>query len=173
MKDWLIFLRTATASFTSRSKYHPTKAAGISSTLFGRWTDEPKCRLAVHDGTEGKSGGRRPSTAIELLEELKPAGLNEAQLDVLMFGVQSCAAEFLKRSLIRQQPSELVDSNVNRAVRLVRVFNEQLEAKARLNGKSEPAKSRGRARHRSTWRQSHRWLLCDQLASRGGYQGCG
>ena len=51
-----------------------------------------------------------------------------------MFGVQTAAAEFLKRSMIREQSPEIVDRNVNRVVRLLRVFNEQLEAKAKLKG---------------------------------------
>jgi hypothetical protein len=71
-----------------------------------------------------------------LMGELEPETAAEALLAAQMIGAQSAAMEFLKRALAAEQTVEGVDRNVNRAARLMRVFTEQLEAMAKLKGKS-------------------------------------
>ena len=43
---------------------------------------------------------------------------------------------FMEWATVPGQPSEFVDANVNRAVKLMHVFNEQVETMAKLKGKS-------------------------------------
>jgi hypothetical protein len=52
-----------------------------------------------------------------------------------MVGTQHSAMHFLARSLAKDQQVEVVDRNLNRAVKLMRLFTEQLEAMAKLKGK--------------------------------------
>jgi hypothetical protein len=53
-----------------------------------------------------------------------------------MVGAQRLALLFLRRAAVDGQTSAVVDANVLRATRLMRAFNEQLEAMAKLKGKS-------------------------------------
>ena len=68
--------------------------------------------------------------------ELDPQTGMEALLAVQMVGAQHAAMEFLSRSLLPNQSSAVTDANVLRATRLMRLFNEQLEAMSKLKGKS-------------------------------------
>ena len=52
-----------------------------------------------------------------------------------MLSVNTAAQEFLERSLAPNQPVEFIDRNVLRVVRLMRLFNEQVETLQRLRGK--------------------------------------
>lgn len=72
--------------------------------------------------------------AAALLRELGPETPTEALLASQMIATQRVAMEMLKRSLLREQPTETVDRLVTRAVRLQRVFIEQTEALAKLRG---------------------------------------
>jgi len=71
----------------------------------------------------------------EMMVELQPANLVEAMLNVQMVGVHETALMFLKRATLEGQTLDGIDANVNRATRLLRLFNEQLVAMARLKGK--------------------------------------
>jgi hypothetical protein len=53
-----------------------------------------------------------------------------------MLGVHHAAILFLKLATIDGQTEDGADRNVLRATRLLRLFNEQLEAMAKLQGKS-------------------------------------
>jgi len=75
-------------------------------------------------------------TATATLAELQPATATEALLAAQMVGAQRAAMTYLHRALMPEQESEAVDRNVTRAVRLMRVFTEQVEAMAKLKGKS-------------------------------------
>lgn len=72
--------------------------------------------------------------AIALIAEMQPTTATEAMLAAMMIGTQQRAMTFLTRAL-EVQTTEAMDANVLRATRLMRVFNEQLEAMAKLKGK--------------------------------------
>ena len=75
------------------------------------------------------------SKAMATLGELEPATATEALLATQMVGAHRAAMIFLARSLMPDQQVELVDRHVNRATKLMRLFNEQIEAMAKLKGK--------------------------------------
>jgi hypothetical protein len=56
-------------------------------------------------------------------------------LSVQMVGVHEAALVFLNRATLEGQTLDGSDANVNRATRLMRLFNEQLLTMARLKGK--------------------------------------
>jgi hypothetical protein len=76
------------------------------------------------------------AAATALIGEMQPTTATEALLAVQMVGAHYAAMTFLHRALIPTQPSQLVDSNVMRATRLMRLFTDQLEALAKLKGKT-------------------------------------
>jgi hypothetical protein len=80
--------------------------------------------------------------ALDLMIELKPANAVEAMLTVQMVGAHEAALMFLKSATTEGQTSESRDTNVLRATRLMRLFNEQLEAMAKLKGKTGHQKAR-------------------------------
>ena len=55
---------------------------------------------------------------------------------VQMLGVHHAALMFLRRATLDEQTFEGKDAGVHRAVRLMRLFNEQLEVMAKLKGKA-------------------------------------
>jgi len=75
------------------------------------------------------------ASAVGLLRDLEPRTATEALLAVQMIGVHQAAIVFLRRSLLVGQTPEGMDANVSRVTRLMRLFNDQLEARARLKGK--------------------------------------
>jgi hypothetical protein len=87
-------------------------------------------------GAKDAQGGERLVHAMEMLVELKPANVVEAMLTVQMVGVHEAALMFLKRATLEGQTFEGCDANALRATRLLRLFNEQLEAMAKLKGKA-------------------------------------
>jgi hypothetical protein len=83
-----------------------------------------------------KDVGERTLCAIAAMLELKSGNLAESMLAVQMTGVHFAALKFLKDAAIQEQTFEGQDANVLRATRLMRIFNEQLEAMAKLKGKT-------------------------------------
>jgi hypothetical protein len=75
-------------------------------------------------------------TAIHMLDQIKPEGALQSMLAVKMIGVHNSAVRFLTRASDESQTMEGADANVLRAVRLLRLFNEQLQALASLRGKT-------------------------------------
>ena len=75
-------------------------------------------------------------TALHMLEQIKPEGVLQSMLAVQMIGVHNSAVRFLRRASEDGQTMEGADANVHRAVRLLRLFNEQLQALATLRGKT-------------------------------------
>jgi hypothetical protein len=63
-------------------------------------------------------------------------GALQPMLAVQMIGVHNSAVRFLMRASDDGQTMEGSDANVQRAVRLLRSFNEQLQALASLRGKT-------------------------------------
>ena len=72
--------------------------------------------------------------SLSMLGEMAPRNAIEGMLAVQMIGVHNAAVEFLKRSQLPGQTVEGVDSSVARAYRLMRLFTEQLHARAKLKG---------------------------------------
>ncbi len=75
-------------------------------------------------------------TAMHMLEQIKPEGALQSMLAVQMIGVHNSAVKFLMSAIDENQTFEGMDANVHRAVRLFRLFNEQLQALASLRGKT-------------------------------------
>jgi hypothetical protein len=75
-------------------------------------------------------------SAIRTLAEMKPQNLTEAMLSSQMIAVNDAVHLFLGRATLPNQGTEATDLNVLRATRLMRVFNEQLEAMQKLKGKA-------------------------------------
>jgi hypothetical protein len=78
----------------------------------------------------------RLMTASGTLLEIGPKGALESLLAVQMMGVHNAALMFLRNATADGQDIEVRDANVLRAVRLMRLFNEQLEAMQKLQGKA-------------------------------------
>lgn len=74
--------------------------------------------------------------AAAALREMEPKNATEAMLAVQMFGTHNAAVMFLQRATADGQTFEGVEATVLRATRLMRLFNDQLEAMAKLKGKS-------------------------------------
>ena len=74
-------------------------------------------------------------SAIALVAEMQPTTATEAMLAAMMIGTQQRAMTFLTLATLDGQTIEGADANVLRATRLMRVFNEQIEAMAKLKGK--------------------------------------
>jgi ABC-type branched-subunit amino acid transport system substrate-binding protein len=62
--------------------------------------------------------------------------MTEAMLSVQMIGVHNAAVNFMVDATSPNQTFEGKDANVFRTTRLMRLFNEQLEAMAKLKGKT-------------------------------------
>lgn len=74
-------------------------------------------------------------TVLAFMQELGPETVTESLLAVQMFGVHNAALIFLNRANIEGQTVEGADSCTRRAINLMRLFGEQLEAMAKLKGK--------------------------------------
>jgi hypothetical protein len=74
--------------------------------------------------------------ATAFLAELQPTNATEAMLAAQMIATQRSAMRFITRAMAPDQSSDTIEMNVNRAVRLMRLFNEQAETMAKLKGKS-------------------------------------
>jgi len=78
--------------------------------------------------------------ALAMLREMKPRTATESLLAVQMASVHNTAMAFLNRATLAGQPYDGSDSNLARATSLMRLFNEQLEAMAKLTGKASHQK---------------------------------
>ena len=74
--------------------------------------------------------------AIAVLGELQPATATEAMLAAQMVGTHRAAMMFLKNATKPDDTFDGRDRNVLRALRLMRLFTEQIEAMSKLKGKS-------------------------------------
>ena len=73
--------------------------------------------------------------AIAMLGELQPATATEAMLAAQMVGTHRAAMMFLKNATKPDDSFDGRDRNVLRAMRLMRLFTEQVEAMSKLKGK--------------------------------------
>lgn len=76
------------------------------------------------------------TNAIAMLAELQPATATEALLAAQMVGAHRAAMMFLANATKQEDSLDGRDRNVLRALRLMRLFTEQIEAMAKLKGKS-------------------------------------
>lgn len=90
----------------------------------------------AHVSPKSKDVNDRLIDAIRAMAEMAPQNATEAMLAVQMIGAHDAALMFLRRATTPGQSTEAIDGQVLRAIRLMRVFNEQLEAMARLKGKT-------------------------------------
>jgi hypothetical protein len=74
--------------------------------------------------------------AMAMLAELQPATATEAMLAAQMVGTHRAAMMFLKDATKPEDSFDGPDRNVLRAMRLMRLFTEQVEAMSKLKGKS-------------------------------------
>jgi hypothetical protein len=81
------------------------------------------------------SGQERLDVVVATLGGLGPENATQAMLAVQMVGVHEAALRFLRR-VSDGQNLESSNSDVLQVTRLLRLFNEQLEAMAKLKGKS-------------------------------------
>jgi hypothetical protein len=111
-------------------------SAGVATILAVQAAAMP----AVQGGKGPENAKTVLHTAIEMLEQIKPEGALQSMLAVQMIGVHNTAVKFLMRASDEDQTFEGRDANVLRATRLMRVFNEQLQAFASLRGKTSAQK---------------------------------
>jgi len=78
--------------------------------------------------------------ALEALREMELSNATEAMLAIQIISVHSAAVKFLLDAVDTNQTSEGRNTNVLWATRLMRLFNEQLEAMAKLKGKGSQQK---------------------------------
>jgi hypothetical protein len=74
--------------------------------------------------------------ATAVIREMAPQNATEAMLAVQMLATNDAALMFLHRATSEGQPTEVVDANVLRATRLMRLFHQQTEAMQKLKGKA-------------------------------------
>jgi hypothetical protein len=96
--------------------------------------------MDARGGTGPENAKAALKTAIQMLEQIKPEGALQSMLAVQMIGVHNSAVKFLRRATDERQNFEGTDANVHRAVRLMRLFKELLEALASLRGKTSEQK---------------------------------
>ena len=78
--------------------------------------------------------------AIALIEELGPQTLLESLLAVQMVGVFQASTKLLASGVMREQSLEHAEWKTRTATRLMKLYTEQLDAMAKLKGKSTQQK---------------------------------
>jgi hypothetical protein len=80
--------------------------------------------------------GKAFQVATEMLLEIKPESLMEAMLATQMIGVHYAALSCLQRTAFQGKSLEDLDAAARVTTRLMRLYMEQLEAMAKLKGKT-------------------------------------
>ncbi len=78
--------------------------------------------------------------ASAVMAEMAPQNATEAMLATQMIAAHDVALMFLRRATLDNQTFDGIEANVHRASRLMRIFNEQLEAMQKLKGKASQQK---------------------------------
>jgi hypothetical protein len=78
--------------------------------------------------------------ATALMGEMAPQNAMEAMLATQMIATNEAALMFLHRATSAGQTTEVVDANVLRSTRLMRLFNQQAETMQKLKGKAPKQK---------------------------------
>ena len=119
----------------SEVEEHLCRLTGVQSkVLASRIADQMEAMQLW--GSSDLTPGERFISAIDMMAALRPANAMEALLTVQMVGVHDAATKFLADATRADQSFEGRDANVLRATRLMRLFNEQLEAMQKLKGKA-------------------------------------
>lgn len=102
---------------------HSTEAAALILNQAANARSWPKVdpNIAVND-------------ALTVIEELGPRNTLEAMLAVQMISAHDAALRFMHRATRENQDPEIIDLNVVRATKLMRLFAEQLDAMQKLKG---------------------------------------
>ena len=103
------------------------------------------CMQKYHDEPKQYKGYLKSAldfltTPAAFLAELSPKTGVEALLAVQMIGVHEAATAFLRRAQPDKGTGDEADKNVNRAVRLMRLFNDQIGMLAKLKGTASQQK---------------------------------
>jgi len=113
------------------------KVCSASGTKHTEVGDAILCQVGQCFVERGSADGvDRLSRAISSLEEMKPANLTEAMLAGQMLTANTAAQRFMAMALADGQTIDGADRSVMRAVRLMRVFIEQIDAMQRLKGRT-------------------------------------
>ncbi len=96
--------------------------------------------LLVWNRPDPKRGLDVLTTPAAFLAEFNPQTGVETLLAVQMIGVHEAATVFLRRAQPDTDTGDEADRNVNRAVRLMRLFNDQLGMLAKLKGTASQQK---------------------------------
>ena len=96
--------------------------------------------LLVWNRPDPKRGLDVVTTPAAFLAEFSPQTGLEALLAVQMIGVHEAATAFLRRAQPNKNTGDEADKNVNRAVRLMRLFNDQIGMLAKLKGTASQQK---------------------------------
>ncbi len=80
------------------------------------------------------------NAAMAFIKDIDPEGPLEAALAVQMLATHRVAMEQLRRSVLPEQPTEVVNMTISRANKLLGTFTRQVEALAALRGKTTQQK---------------------------------
>jgi hypothetical protein len=123
-------------------KARAQKATGVTSEEVATTLAVQAAAIPVGGNVGG--GPERARTivqaAVEMLEQIKPEGALQSMLAVQIIGVHNTAIKFLMRATAEDQTFEGADANVLRSVKLMRLFNDQLQVMATLKGKTSEQK---------------------------------
>jgi len=75
--------------------------------------------------------------SLSLMKGWKPKDTLETMLAVQMIGAYNLSMEFMQRASTRNQTTEMVDKNIDRANKLMRTFAAQMEALTRYRSKGQ------------------------------------
>ena len=91
--------------------------------------------VAMVTGTGGRHGLENVKYALATIHGIGPRDELEGLLAVQMVGVHSLAVECLRGASLKDQTTEGMDANIQRATKLLRTFTAQMEALNRHRGK--------------------------------------
>lgn len=84
-----------------------------------------------------KQDGSSLNAAIALLQGIAPRDELEGALGTQMVAIHNASIEMLRRAMLEEQLIEGVNSNINRAVKLSRMFTAQIEALQKYRSKGQ------------------------------------
>jgi len=117
-----------------------SRVAGVKSPEVARALATQVINLQVWTRPDPERPLDTLTRATSFLGELGPRNMLEALLVVQMLGVHEAATAFLRQATAEGQTVDGADRTVLRATRLMRLFNEQLVALAKLRGKASQQK---------------------------------
>lgn len=110
------------------------KAAGLSNADFAS-TLRFQIELACRHWTQAGDGAEAFAQTVGMLTSLNPKGALQAMLAVQILGVHAAAMTALTKAAAEGVDIEEAEQKINRASKLMRLFAQQVELMARLQGK--------------------------------------